>query len=315
MPVIICTPFRAAEYNIPGPFTSIYITNGGDKRVFAIDGTAQTADGASAITRTIDGFGITWESYGIAYDKTNDRLFVHHWDGGISIYDNASTVSGQDPADRLVDGVTTLLDDHPYMYYDSGRDEIYMAGTTGILVFANAATMDGNIAPTRHIQYAGEGFIDKRIYLDLKNDRMYYLDSGGTALHIFDNMNTLDGAVTPDRSITCNMFSFPWGLTVDVERDIAYVGDQMGAYVLVFDNASTMNGLVVEDRTITGLTIGLAPSDLTIDAQTDTLWVLNNWTYGVHVYNNASTATGAIDPDRRITHTGFNYLGAITGVE
>ncbi|HCU36016.1 MAG TPA: hypothetical protein DGT21_11390 [Armatimonadetes bacterium] len=102
----------------------------------------------------------------MAYDEWRDLLYMfhaqEHWEHTIKVIENASTADGQDPAchefggsgsliggsnDRVVD-ITVFPDDDLLFVTNHGKSYI--------LVFADASTLTGQVAPTNSVYVSDE---------------------------------------------------------------------------------------------------------------------------------------------------------------
>ncbi len=271
-------------------------------------------DGNEAPDSTIGGVVNTQfaDALGLDHDSRTDTLVVGDTDNeAVKFFDGVTSLDGDVAPTRTLVGAATLLD-HTYdVVVDEVRNVLYASYRTGavggVLAFANASTIDGNVAPVRNI--TGFGNHDKRIFVDAINDRLYVADSDSVppSLKVYDNASTVTGDVAPDRTVSgaSTNFVFPWGIAVDIGRDILYLSDESGHAIHIFDNASTIDGNIAPSRTVTGATSTLdSPSDIAVDPVTDTLYV-TNYSMGVFpgslsVWENASTVDGDVAPSRAI---------------
>lgn len=152
-------------------------------------------------------------------DVANDRLFVSNYYGQVGVYDNASTVAGDVGPDRLVVLDATLA----YIWgaaYDVRRDELYLADQSeeGVFVIATVSSIDGMVAPARHIAGAATQLVGpSQASYDLANDRLVVIDADADDVKVFDAASTLDGDVAPSRIIggTLLPIVYPYGGYLD----------------------------------------------------------------------------------------------------
>lgn len=236
----------------------IYTANwSGNSVVAHDDSTNPTGDVPSSrvIAGGMTGFG---NLCGIEVDAANDRLFVGG-NIGIAIYDTASTVNGDVAPDRLVAGANTLLtgNGEVRLFLDTSNDRMYVAdwGNDQVLVFNNASTMDGNIAPNRIISGGNTTFNGPwGVFVDLGRNILYVGNQPGDIL-IFNNASTVDGNVAPSRAVSGvnTGFSEITDLVVDTGNNYVYVVDRSNQTVRIWHSASTIDGNLAPDRVITGL--------------------------------------------------------------
>jgi len=250
------------------------------------------------------------QPYGIFYDPRGDTLIVGDTNSdSVKFFDAVSALDGDVAPTRTLKGPATLLvGGNGYeVFVDTTRDLLYLAVSGGVFVYANASTIDGDVAPVRTITGVATGFSgnrDMRLFVDAAHDRLYVLDSDNAALMVYDAASTVDGNAAPDRVLTGGntLFNFPWGIDVDVGRDILYVADESNDEVYVFDNASTVDGDLAPDRVLSGAATTLSgPADIEVDPATDRLYVTNSNPAAVLIWDGASTVDGEVAPNRSIT--------------
>lgn len=217
---------------------------------------------------------------------------------------NSNPMPGTITVDRIITGSNTGLAglDVPAIALDSTRDLLYVSNPLGVIVFANAGTANGDLAPARTPATASAGNFSS-IYLDTGHDRLYVAEDN-TGVNVYDNASTLNLA-SPNRTLTGNFgtgFNIR-SLAVDVGRDILYVAVTTPAptsLILVFNGAAGISGTsVTADRTIAFA----ASADISIflDAAADRLYV-SDPDGVISVLDNASTqdvaavAARTIDP-------------------
>lgn len=195
-----------------------------------------------------------------------------------------------------------------------------------LLRYANAASVDGDTAPTATVSGATTTLLCPYFgYLDTNADRIYIADPCSAAINVYDNASSQTGNVAPNRRLTGALTTFPaagtsamLAVTVDTTRDILYVSASNSglttATVLVFDHASTVNGNVAPDRAITTPpTAGQMLSynhGLHIDTTNDRLWVASSADSSLVSFDSASTATGSTAPTRTIGGSSTGLSGA-----
>lgn len=221
--------------------------------------------------------------------------------GRLLSYNDANTVSGSDPVNRVVSGGLTTLNGPRGIAVDMPHNQIYVANyaDNSILVFNDARTVTGGDAPSRTIRNASVLIGPSALFIDAVHDRLYVANTGGNSVLIFDNASSLSGStVAPDRILTgvSTTLSAPTGIYVDTTRNLLYVSN--GNQVLVFSNAASTAGDTAPARTIGGLS---SPAGLFADVMTDRLYVANTGSNSILVYNNASTANGTPAPDRTLS--------------
>ncbi len=165
---------------------------------------ASTLTGTPTPTRSITAFGGIVR--GITVDVTADRMFVAV--GGssnkIDVFDNISTKDGTAAAtvDRVVQGGATLLSNPHTIFLDPTGQKLFVANfdSSSITVFANAATMNGNVAPVNNL--TGPATLlpanPNAMVADFSRNQLY-VSSGATIL-VFPTAVT--GNTAPQRTFT-----------------------------------------------------------------------------------------------------------------
>lgn len=220
---------------------------------------------------------------------------------------NSNPGPGTLVVDRTIVGANTMLSPNLIdLALDAANDRLYVADLRSILVFNNASTASGNVAPSRVVSsFTGAGNF-AGIYLDTVNDRLYATVNLGVLaneVRVFDNVSTLSNA-TPTRTFTFSSSSLI-DIAVDTTKNIAYVFNLDPATnftrISVFAGAAALTGTVTPTRTISlgdlfssGAAIGMF-----IDPANDRLYAPRS-NGRVVVFDNASVITTTL-PARTIT--------------
>jgi hypothetical protein len=118
-----------------------------------------------------------------------------------------------------------------------------------VLVFADAADMDGEVAPARVISSSAfDAIVDVRVDA---GDRLFVVESGGS-VHSFDGAAALDGAQAPDRTLEIPGAARLAAIAID-SAGTAYVADNALNAVYVYQDIGALNGSVPPDGTVQGL--------------------------------------------------------------
>lgn len=209
-------------------------------------------------------------------------------------FDNAFTANGAASPAAPVTGASTKLNSPQYVFLDAATDQLYVAnsGTSSILVFSNASTMSGNVAPSREITAVKLGG-PSDVALDKTRDLLYVVD--GADILSFANATTANGLLTPTQDLALTFA--PQAIFVDAANNRMYVADPAGNQIVVFDAVSTLNGGVVASRTISGAGTQLAaPSGVLVDSGGRLVVTNSGTTATITIYSNAATANGNLAP-------------------
>src|SRR6267378_2061222 len=124
-------------------------------------------------------------------------------------FDNAlaGTTSGNIAPSATISGAATLLDTPLYILVDSTNDRLYVAdpgnpttGNPSILIWDNASTKTGNVAPTRNINGAATTLLQPvDMALDSGRNLLYVID--GQDVLVFSSASSSSGNVAPARTL------------------------------------------------------------------------------------------------------------------
>ena len=183
----------------------LYVRNSNGILVFTDASTMNgNASPARSIIPTTNGF------YPIPFwlDSASDQLYLTSVDlkGRISIlaFTDVGTMNGNVVPARVISGTTTELVTPPTgLWLDSISDQLYVeCGQDGILVFTDATTANGNVAPARSIIPTTNGFYPIPFWLDSASDQLYLTSvdlKGRISILAFTDASTINGVVTPSR--------------------------------------------------------------------------------------------------------------------
>lgn len=135
----------------------LYISEFGNNTVLVYDNIS-TKDGNVAPDRIITGISNPW---GIAIDSSRDILYVNRYgDATIDIFDNARTINGAVTPNRSLTGAAISMPQGCDLAIDSVSNTLYATTGTGleVLIWSNASSVNGNVAPDRTISGAATGF-------------------------------------------------------------------------------------------------------------------------------------------------------------
>jgi sugar lactone lactonase YvrE len=181
----------------------LYVADTGVVVVFASAATANGTLPAAAVLQL--GFTPT----AILVDSSNDRLFVANGaSNAVHIFDNASTLNGSVTAPRILSGPNhTGLNQPSGLRIDgAGRLIVSNTGGVGINIYANAATVSGDISPVTVIAGSNTTLsAPAQIALDLTTNsgELYVADPTAGEVVVFSSITTATGTInaTPNRSI------------------------------------------------------------------------------------------------------------------
>jgi hypothetical protein len=225
-------------------------------------------------------------------------------------FDNALTVTGNAAPGAAISGASTQLSSPQYMLLDAPNNRLFVAnqGAGSILIFENASTKTGNVAPERTIAGAATQLASPvDVALDSGRNLLYVADSSN--ILAFASASTISGNSPPVRTIGLGFAAS--AIFFDGANDRLFIADKAGNTVRVYDGASLLNGAVAANRTLSGAaTLLNHPAGLQVDTA-GRLIVSNSNTPSITIYSNAATVNGNVVPVATISGSNTN-LGAPT---
>jgi hypothetical protein len=191
----------------------------------------------------------------------------------------------------------------PSLALDSARDQLYVSTNNNILVFNNAGTASGNIAPSRTVGGAGTG-VRRRLQLNTASDVLYVSTTTGSIFRI-DGASGANSATTASRTLTLNVGPGDTlnDIALDATNDVLYVAFDRGGVgtVGIIGNVSTrVSGAVTPDAEITIGSGSILTPAITVDGPRDRLYVANE-SGRILVFDGArARTTGTPTADRTI---------------
>lgn len=179
----------------------LYVADDLDIHVYA---SASTVNGNQAPVRDLT---VPFQLSGIFIDAANDRLYVADQAGNaVAVYDHASTLNGPITANRAVQGATNTHLSGPGSVQLDGAGRLVVSNSLApsITIYANAATVDGDIAPVAEIAGVNTGLsVPTQIFVDTTGTgTLYNVDPGAARVAVWGNLNTANGNIAPTRTIS-----------------------------------------------------------------------------------------------------------------
>lgn len=251
----------------------------------------------------------------------DEVLIVSRQNGGLSVHDDALTVSGDTPADRVVDGNNTLCTAPISFAYDASTDDLYVGNinaSDGILVFddVSSAAFNGDIAPDRKFNPSdrapttGVQMTIDAMWLD-SNGNLFVADTSGTNVNssrilVYFNPESATGSVDPDAILTSSSWAGVQDIAVDTAGNL-YVADG-SENVFVFANAASLDGAVTPDATLTFPGVNVAIEGVWVDSN-GVGYITDRSNAELHKLIDIAMLDGNVTPDSTIS--GFDSrLGA-----
>ena len=206
---------------------------------------------------------------------------------------------------RVISGTTTELDTPTGLWLDSNSNQLYVRNSNGVLVFTDATTANGNVAPARNISLTALFYGLADLWLDSISNQLYVGNDNGMGnenILVFTDTSTMNGTVLPARVIsgTTTELDNPTGLWLDSNSNQLYV-ECVRRGILVFTDATTANGNVAPARSITPTTNGFYPIPLWLDSASDQLYLTSVDLKGrisILAFTDVGTINGSVTPSR-----------------
>jgi hypothetical protein len=227
--------------------------------------------------------------------------------GGVGSTENSNPPPGTQVAiTRIIAGANTQIPVGPGCFgclpslaLDSVRDQLYVSTDTNILVFNNAGTATGNIAPSRLISGLGGG-IRRHLQLNSVSDTLYVSIPSGSILRV-NGASTANTSTLPSSTLTLTMGPNDQitGMALDATNDVLYVGlsrNTNGAVGVILGISTKTTGLITLDAEVA---VSSSLTSITVDGPRDRLYVAD-FLGQVFVFDSASTLTATSTPSRTI---------------
>jgi len=249
---------------------------------------------------------------GAPFGSTASKVFAaDEVNGGVGSTENNNPTPGSTIAiTKIIAGSNTQIPVGPGCFgclpslaLDSVRDQLYVSSSNGILVFNNAGTTTGNIAPSRIITVGTNG-TGRHIQLNTASDILYASFPTGSIVRV-DSASTANGPTATSRTFTLTPFSGTTDtvtdIALDTTNDVLYVGfsrNTVGSVGIILGVSAKLGGPLMPDAEIT--VSGTITPSITIDGPRDRLYVANN-SGQIFEYDAAHTrATGTPTPSRTV---------------
>jgi hypothetical protein len=176
-----------------------------------------------------------------------------------------------------------------HLYVSVSNDIFFSSGVTAkVLVFNNAGTATGNIAPSRTITLATD---QKYIQLDTQRDVLYISTRAGNILAVqgASAANTSGGPAPTVRTLSLGATDIS-GIALDAGRDVLYVLRSSSISAIRSVSTKTTGAVTPEDQ----WSVTSSPVSFTIDPSRDRLFVsITDSLATIRVYDGASARTTA----------------------
>ncbi|HZR47005.1 MAG TPA: hypothetical protein VFA47_09895, partial [Candidatus Manganitrophaceae bacterium] len=216
---------------------TLFVADGANASIAIFDHYSSLPGGTvqAAPTRTLSGPDTHISgpsSGGLFVDPLRGILYLTNaGNDSVAIWNNAATVSGNTPPDRLLAGAATRLNHPTGITVDPFRNRIYAVNQGGeILIWDNTVPVNGNTAPIASVSGASSALVagDHPLSLDIKSDTLYV--ANGTGILVFDKLSQLTGDhqdVTPVPTIRIAGKPLKQaGLALDSNRDLLYLSSE-----------------------------------------------------------------------------------------
>lgn len=234
---------------------------------------------------------------------TGELIVCDQGSASVLFFANASTATGNVAPTRVLTGANTRLSGPVQAYHDASRDELYIldSATSSVLVFAQATSLEGNVAPIRTITGASTSISSpSSFFFDSTNERMTVVNP--TELLTFSGYRQAAGSPAPSGRVSGAATRFTrlvYGMLTD--NGTLILADSGDQEVLFFENFQHDQNNVAPTRVLSGQNTGLGGlGQFFLDSNDDFYLVSGS---EVLVFSAASTVLGNSFPTRRFSGT------------
>jgi uncharacterized protein YjiK len=284
--------------------------------------------------------------YGLAYDSTNNRLFVSEsGNSRVTVYDVTAITDGENAINVLGQALFTTsasattqagMASPPALAYDSTNNRLFVAQTnqrvtvydvTAITNGENAINVLGQALFTTSASATTQAGMNtpSGLAYDSTNNRLFVAESGNSRVTVYDVTAITDGEnainVLGQANFTSSAFattqagmSSPRGLAYDSTNNRLFVAESGNNRVTVYDVTAITNGenainvlgqaLFTTSASATTQAGMQAPQALAYDSTNNRLFVVDLNNHRVTIYDAAppsSTISGNVYTDKGIT--------------
>lgn len=215
----------------------------------------------------------------------------------IFFFPNPLTVEGNTPPTRILTGAATEMVAPVQAFVDSTTDELYVLdkGGSQVLIYQNASTIEGAVAPDRRLTGNGTGVTSPNAFaFKVDTEQLTILNS--TELLTFEGYKTINGAPPPSGRVTGQATTF---------ANLSYAEYTSSGDLILTDTGTdsilTFVGFVTDQtneeptRIVRGSNAGLTdPGQFAFSG--DTIYVAD--ATRIAVFDSLSTKEGDPFPDR-----------------
>jgi DNA-binding beta-propeller fold protein YncE len=239
----------------------------------------------------------------LSVDPSTQALIVpDEGESAIYFFDDTSDLTGNKFPSRILQGPATQFSAPVHAVVDSATNELYVLdrGTNRILVFQDASTIEGDLAPNRIIGGATSAFQNASTLLLIPSSNRLTVISP-SEIFTFENMDTLTGDPAPIGRVTGPATTFQnlsYGRLTS--EGTLILTDQGTNSILFFENFQFDRNDVAPTRTVSGPNTGIqSPTQFALSGAE--IYLANG--LNILVFNDLDTLEGNPFPTRRIEPT------------
>ena len=234
---------------------------------------------------------------------TDEVIVCDRGGAAVLFFANAGTATGNVSPTRVLAGGNTRLSGPVQAFYDATANELYVldSATSSVLVFGQATSLDGDVAPLRTITGGTTGIASPTsFFFDTANERMTVINP--TEVLTFSSFRQAAGAPAPTGRVSGGNTDFTrlsYGeITSTGTLILADTGDQE---VLFFESFQSNQNNVAPTRILSGQNTGLGGLGQFFLDSNDDLYIASS--SEVLVFESAGTILGNPFPTRRFSGT------------
>lgn len=141
---------------------------------------------------------LTRPGYLTLHPSTGELIVPDEGSSAILFFENPTELTGDVAPKRVLTGTNTQLSGPIQVFVDSTSDELYVLdkANSQVLVFSDASTIDGAVAPIRRIGAGGSSISSPSAFI-FRSSPEQLIVLNPTELLIFENFRTANGSPVP----------------------------------------------------------------------------------------------------------------------
>ena len=240
--------------------------------------------------------------YLTVHPNSGDLIIPDEGTNAILFFSEPLTLEGNTPPNRILTGGATEMVAPVQVYVDPDTDELYVLDKGGaqVLIYENASTIEGAVAPTRRLTGNGTGIASPNAFcFKLDTEQLSILNP--TEIVTFDGFKAINGAPPPTGRVSGAATTFAnLSFGIYTSSGDLILTDAGSDSILTFESFVTDQTNEVPTRIVRGSNTGLTePKQFAFSGST--IYVADGTR--IAVFDELSTLEGDPFPDRFFSGT------------